>query len=240
MPVYKIYKNLGETPLQSLERTRIEKEIGADISMTYAGRLDPAAEGEMYIITGDDISNKDDYLASDKIYEVEYILGASTDTGDLLGILKNHISKDLVIDTKEIKESLKSLVGERQQAFHKFSSKTVAGKPLWLHAREGTEAKATHSVNIKRLELVSSGFISTQDIFNRVDMLCRIVQGDFRQDAIIRSWENFSKLELTLPIIKIYANVSTGTYMRVLGEEIGDLLQIPVCAYSIIRKEIIN
>ncbi len=240
MSVYKVYKNLGETPLECLERIRLEKFIDSSVSMTYAGRLDPAAEGEIYIITAEDIAHKDNYLGLDKIYEVEYILGASTDTGDLLGILKSNINSQISVEDSQIKTALNSLTGERQQAFHAFSSKSIGGKPLWLHSRNGNEVSASHRINIKRLELVSLSQISASDIYSRVLHITNLVRGDFRQKEILNSWENFNDLNITLPIVKIYANVSTGTYMRVLGEELSQILNIPVCAYSIIRKEIIT
>ena len=43
------YKNIGETPLECLERHRKERSIDKDIPMTYAGRLDPMAEGLMIL-----------------------------------------------------------------------------------------------------------------------------------------------------------------------------------------------
>lgn len=240
MPIYKVYKNLGETPLECLNRIRSEKVIGLDVPMTFAGRLDPAAEGEMHIITGDDIKEKDKYLAKDKIYEVEYVFGLKTDTGDLLGLVQEYsnvsfdsISEDILIGV------LKNLSGARSQAFHKFSSKVVDGKALWQHQRDGTVASAQHPVNIHRLELLSVSRVSSHDIFGRVTKICGLVGGDFRQDKILESFEFLNKENTVFPIVKIYANVSSGTYMRVLGEEIGEILGIPVVAYSIVRKEVI-
>ena len=65
-----IYKNLGETPLQALERFRAKmvkngmadsaiKSAWQKAPMTYAGRLDPLAEGELLILIGDECKNKD-------------------------------------------------------------------------------------------------------------------------------------------------------------------------------------
>ena len=68
MAIYNIYKELGETPLECLERARLKFDLSPDISMTYVGRLDPAAEGLMIILTEDDIKNKNNYMGLDKIY----------------------------------------------------------------------------------------------------------------------------------------------------------------------------
>jgi tRNA U55 pseudouridine synthase TruB len=66
-----IHKHIGETPLEALERFRrmqIEKETDLDskrnwqiVPMTYAGRLDPMAEGELLILIGDECRNKEKY-----------------------------------------------------------------------------------------------------------------------------------------------------------------------------------
>ena len=58
---YFVHKRWGETPLEALERLRAEEGIAADVPMTYAGRLDPAAEGLLIILTGEECKNKDAY-----------------------------------------------------------------------------------------------------------------------------------------------------------------------------------
>jgi tRNA U55 pseudouridine synthase TruB len=42
-----INKNVGETPLELLERLRRERPELAQETLSYAGRLDPMAEGVM-------------------------------------------------------------------------------------------------------------------------------------------------------------------------------------------------
>jgi tRNA pseudouridine55 synthase len=83
-----VYKNLGETPLQCLERYRLEAGIEAGVPMTYAGRLDPMAEGDMIILVGEECKGKDKFLPLRKEYEMEVLLGVETDTYDLLGIFQ--------------------------------------------------------------------------------------------------------------------------------------------------------
>jgi tRNA U55 pseudouridine synthase TruB len=48
--VLKLYKNVGETPLECLERFRVENSEYKDVPMTYAGRLDPMAEGVLIVL----------------------------------------------------------------------------------------------------------------------------------------------------------------------------------------------
>ncbi|MDR3558554.1 MAG: hypothetical protein P4L61_03415 [Candidatus Pacebacteria bacterium] len=81
-------KSIGETPLECLERTRLEKGIACDVPMTYAGRLDPLASGKLLILVGEECKEKEKYLGYDKEYEVEVLFGVKTDTGDALGLIE--------------------------------------------------------------------------------------------------------------------------------------------------------
>ena len=78
-------KELGETPLECIERARIELGLDANMPMTYAGRLDPLASGKLLILMGEECKEKEKYLGYDKEYEIEVLFGIKTDTGDALG-----------------------------------------------------------------------------------------------------------------------------------------------------------
>jgi tRNA pseudouridine(55) synthase len=241
MPIYKFYKNLGETPLECLNRLRIKENLPNDIPITYAGRLDPAATGEMIFLTEEDCKNKDQYTKLDKIYTVEFIFGISTDTSDLLGVIKKY---DLDFDKKIItKEKLLSvfnqLTGLRNQNFHNFSSKVVEGKPLWEHSKQGNIKQASHIINIYNIELVNITDIKPSLIYNKIKNLTSLVVGDFRQDEIMKSYLPIKNIENKIPIVTVCVNCSSGTYIRVLADEISQILQIPVCVYSINRDSVI-
>src|ERR1035437_1661782 len=80
-----LYKNKGETPLECLERFKKDNPEYEKERMTYAGRLDPLAEGLLIVLYGDEIKNKEKYLGLDKEYEVDILFGFATDTYDVLG-----------------------------------------------------------------------------------------------------------------------------------------------------------
>lgn len=238
MAVYHLNKRLGETPLQALSRLRIEQNLPDDLPITFAGRLDPAATGEMIFLSGDDILQKDSYLHAEKVYEVKFILGLSTDTGDLLGLVTEYKPSQKVSELQLI-ATFESLVGKRQQKFHPFSSKVIDGKPLWQHAREGNDAEASHEVTFHGIELLSSEVISAESVLQKVSEITSLVSGDFRQSEILQSWEPYKHLPDKLQTVTVRIHSSSGAYMRVLGEELGAIIQTPVCAYSIERREII-
>lgn len=241
MPIYNYNKNLGETPLECLNRLRIQENIPNGVPITYAGRLDPLATGMMIFLSGDDVKNKDKYTGLDKIYTAEFIIGLSTDTADLLGILNKYnfdFNKE-DLNKEKIQTAFKKLTGNRTQKFHSFSSKIVSGKPLWEHSRNGNTAESSHLINIYNIDTKSIENIRIQDIYNTMENNTKIVTQDFRQQEILNSWEVLKNSNAILLKVLITVHASAGTYIRVLAEELGENLNLPVCVYSINRDQII-
>lgn len=242
MPVIKAYKKIGETPVECLSRVRRESGIPENEPMTFAGRLDPAAEGEMMFLWGPDLKRKEKYLHADKEYEVEYLLGIGTDTGDLLGKITrtDFAYSQSQENVRSIVDALKSLAGKRQQLFHPFSSKVVDGKPLWMHAREGSAVTASHPVAIYDIEVLDISQAEMSEVLDRVSMILGLVSGDFRQSEIRASWNTVSLSVQPLLMLKVRILASSGTYMRVLGEELAEKIGIPVTAHGIVRTKIVS
>ena len=86
MKVHQIYKKIGETPLQALEKHRKQKKIPSNAKLTYAGRLDPMASGVLLILQGATQKQRERYMGLGKTYEVKILFGFSTDSYDLLGL----------------------------------------------------------------------------------------------------------------------------------------------------------
>ena len=136
MPIINIYKPAGFTPLEALEKLRTQKPelVGAKAvgdgspgasralreKMTYAGRLDPLAEGVMLVVTGEDIARKDEFLNLAKTYEVEVLFGLATDTGDVLGLVTELLPAELRIE--EVTKASASLIGRRLQTAPRYSA----------------------------------------------------------------------------------------------------------------------
>lgn len=225
--MYLTYKRLGETPLECLERTRIEYGKSKEIPMTYAGRLDPMAEGLLIILVGEDCKDKEKYTKMDKEYELEVLFGVSTDTHDTLGIIQDINKKDF--DSIDFKK----YIGKFTQEYPRYSSKIIAMK-------EVPDEMPTKEVEIFDIEQIGSKALSGKRITEYVLENIKKVNGDFRQDEIIEKWKYFSqKHELTrFIILKLKVSCSSGTYMRSLAQRIGIDSGIPSLAYSIKRTRI--
>ncbi|MDB5259553.1 MAG: truB [Candidatus Taylorbacteria bacterium] len=247
-----IYKKLGETPLEALERFRvIQASEGraefAGIPMTYAGRLDPMAEGLLLILLGDECKMKEKYLGLGKTYEVEIVFGISTDTHDMLGLaeMKDRsgaahpaAATDVVVS----KVDLQKYVGKFEQRYPAYSSKTVDGRQLHELARAGelpdAEDMPSKQVEIHSIELLEVESISADMLRNRIFSSIDLVKGGFRQDEIKDRWTAvFSEKDFPekLKLMKIKVDCSSGTYMRALAHRIGAELGCGAFALSIKR-----
>ena len=63
----KIYKPVGMTPVELIRKYKRENNIIQKVS--FAGRLDPMARGEMILLIGDECKRQDSYCGRNKIYE---------------------------------------------------------------------------------------------------------------------------------------------------------------------------
>ena len=228
-----IDKLVGETPLEALERFRLGKiqaekngndnNSGASIlgthswkgvPLTYAGRLDPMAEGKLLILIGEECKDKEKYLGLDKEYEVEIVIGLETDTYDALGIVTNEIgasgihlkseskvrwmsieSNDLAISAgiETVNQQwLQRYTGKFVQPYPPYSSKTVNGKQLHELARSGElptqDEMPTKEVEIYSIDLLSVWKIGADLLLAKILQKIDLVKGDFRQEEIKNQW----------------------------------------------------
>src|SRR4051812_2270372 len=93
--VINVYKPIGFTPLQVIEKLREKFPEYKNVKIGYAGRLDPLAHGVLLLMIGDATKEREKYLGLDKSYEFEAVLGVSTDSYDVLGLVNNNLTMKL-------------------------------------------------------------------------------------------------------------------------------------------------
>lgn len=238
-------KKEGETPLEALDKFRQKYSEYKNSKMTYAGRLDPMASGLLLILVGEEINNKEKYLALGKEYKFEVLFGFSTDTYDILGkVVKQKSSAAFSLERlkKEIKQNIKSFLGENVQRYPVYSSKTVKGKPLFSYARAGEEVDIPErKIFIKKLKLEKVREMNNKRLFQNIKKRIEKVKGDFRQKEILKIWkENLSPYQGE-PLVKLASfkvACSSGTYVRRIANSLGEKIGIPALAFSIKRTKI--
>ncbi|MFA7193995.1 MAG: hypothetical protein WC087_03710 [Candidatus Paceibacterota bacterium] len=235
----KIYKKVGETPLELIDRLRLEKPELKDATLSYAGRLDPMAEGEMLIMVGDENNQREKFLGFDKEYEATFLLGVSTDTGDVLGIITEEVGRDK-ISRQEILSRLSEFPNIKSQKYPWFSSKTVFGIKLFEHFKKGNMdiERPSRDVEIKSIGILGFESTSSEEIKNYIFESINKVNGDFRQKEILERWSEFftQNSNTQLQTLKIKILVSSGTYIRALTEN----FPIPTVLLKLNRTKIFS
>jgi len=228
-------KNIGETPLECLERTRKAEKIADNVPMTYAGRLDPMAEGALLLLVGDECKSKEKYLGLDKEYEVEVLFGLETDTQDVLGMIRrvNIDSVQRVPGRKDPEIDFKKYEGRFTQEYPTYSSKMIALKEI-------PEEIPSKEVEIYSMEKLNEKTLPGIEIAQAALEKIALVTGEFRQREIGEEWyalgEEFGNIPFRVVTLRV--RCSSGTYMRSLAERIGRDAGVGAMAYSIKRGKI--
>ncbi len=245
-------KRVGQTPLMALEEWKKLNPLYADVPVCYAGRLDPMASGKLLLLLGDECKRQKAYSDLDKEYDVEVLLDIGSDTGDVLGI-PDYAHRVSVADEHILMKVLASERGAHLRAYPVFSSKTVNGKPLFLHALEGTLGDIempTHLERIYDIQSQDSYTLSGEELDARIRNLLALVPRtdepskrlgeDFRVDSIRGQWKSLFDTvhERKFVVLHLKVICASGTYMRSLAGRIGESLETKALALSIKRTKI--
>jgi len=254
--VIRAYKKLGQTPLELIDELRRQNPDLKNQKLSYAGRLDPMAEGQMIIMVGDlENKNRQKFLNADKLYEADILVGFSTDSYDALGVVETNIFNNSVheqvvkldnnsnreIFYKDLKKALRKIKQIDEIKYPHFSSKTASGKPLWQWKKEGLINQIeipSRQIKIKKIKVLENQSILGTDLINYLKTTISKINGDFRQEEIIKSWENEVDKSKKYQVIKIKCKVSSGTYIRSLVNELSNELGVPCCLLKLNRKKV--
>ncbi len=237
-----LYKNLGETPHEAILKYKKKHPEYAETPMTYAGRLDPMAEGVLLVLSGEGILEKDKYLDLPKTYEFEILWRFETDTLDLLGVAKEDLSKAVPVQDV-ISTNLENFIRKFEQIYPVYSSRPVNGKSLFQWAREGRLSEIDipkHEVELYEAVYLSRRTISKDDLLKDIEYKVGLVQGDFRQKEILEKWievlKNCEAKEFVIDKIKVV--VSSGFYVRQFVSDLAESLGTKAVTYHIKRTKV--
>ncbi len=215
-----VYKPVGKTPLECVELYKA-RHLDPHVTVSYAGRLDPMAEGVLLLLVGDANARRREYEHLQKEYEVTVLVGFSTDTGDLMGktidgekriansVLQRKMSlwlkwrKDEGLRKVTLEDTLHSFVGLIEQRYPMYSSAKVKGKPLYWWARQGRLDEIeipNHMVKIDTIEIVSHHTMTAEALLKYIVETVGSVKGDFRQKEIIKQWKD--TLGISIPSLR--------------------------------------
>lgn len=228
-----------------------------NVPLSYVGRLDPMAEGLMLVVAGEENKNREKYLGLDKSYSAHLVFGFTTDTYDLLGVPPRLSATPPNTSTSSVQDlggeaefyfenapnALKKYLGEHEEEYPPFSSKTVEGKPLFEWAREGKLNEIEIPKRIFRVDNIGNlswYTISGKELLEMADDITNKMKGDFRQKEIADSWRALleKKLDERFYCLSFDADVGSGTYIRSLVNNLGKDLGGGAVLIKLIRTRI--
>ncbi len=240
-----VYKKKYQTCLQALEELRAFRPELKEEVLSYNGILDPMAEGVLPVLVGEsENKNRNDFTGSKKTYEVGVLVGISTDSSDLLGIVKEFRNPDN--NSNLIVEHFLSHEQKFNQTVPMHSNRKVDGKRLWWWMLNGVEIPAERRP-ANNVEILASNFISEQTVpkdylTQEIDNMERNIGERFRLDKVVASWREFLSRtrqdEFTLLTFEL--TVTSGFYVRTFVDDIGKRLGIPLLVFSLKRTRVFH
>lgn len=240
--VLNLYKKMGETPRERLERLRAQKPHYAHEVLSYAGRLDPMAEGVLITLVGSANKRRDAYLDLGKEYVLDILFGFATDTYDILGRVIETGDPGLV-RRESVARGLSEFRGAISQQYPPYSSKPVEGKSLFEWARASALSSIvipSRTVSIHHIDITGMYKVAEPDLLRYIETNVEKVQGDFRQEEILHAWRRHLKKEgdRAFPCATVTIECSSGTYARSIAHGLGEVLGVPALALHILRTKV--
>jgi tRNA pseudouridine55 synthase len=193
-----------------LRRLIGEKKIG------HTGTLDPFAEGLLALCVGTATAAVQFMDTYDKTYQVRILFGAATDTMDLTGTCTashdfstQELSQLAATGFLPLRQAVQDLPGAQLQVPPMFSAVKVEGQPLYALARAG-----------QTIERQARPIVIHRAILDGIDCRTETEPGGPRLSC-----------DLTL-------EVSKGTYVRVIADELGQKLGWFAYAERLVRTRV--
>jgi len=210
-----VFKPIGLRSTQVVGRVRRAtgfRRVG------HCGTLDPLAWGVLPIALGRATRLSRYVLDMRKTYEVVVIFGVETDSNDLegkpIGLLQASPSIEAVHDL------LPEFVGTIEQRPPDFSAVRVDGVRAYREARAGRRPKLrSKRVDVFALDLVAAGRVAVSVIDGRL----RFMEGRGTIDALV---------------VGLRIECSSGTYVRALARDLGDVLGCGAAVFGLIRTSV--
>ncbi|MDO8620162.1 MAG: tRNA pseudouridine(55) synthase TruB [bacterium] len=199
----------------------LRKKLGVR-KMGHAGTLDPMATGLMIIGVGEGTKRLQEFLRLPKTYEAEILLGIRTDTGDITGkTLEEFSIPNSKFSKKEIEEMLRGMVGKLPLPVPAYSAIKRGGEALYKKARRGEVVDTP----IKPMEITAVEFLGLFDGHS-------LEKGnpEVKLDPRIREDDKRG--------VRVRFDVTSGTYIRSLAEELGRRLGVPATLAGLRRTRI--
>ncbi|MCR4279835.1 MAG: hypothetical protein NUV82_00205 [Candidatus Komeilibacteria bacterium] len=217
-------KPLGLTSLQALTAWRESHPQWRDVKMTYAGRLDPMAEGALLIIHGEALHRQKDYQRFTKKYEATVLFGVATDSFDVLGKIKHQTTA--IVESQRVEQYLDNLPSEITMPLPPFSAYRLRGRPLfhWFLKNQLKEEEWPQRIHkFSDINSIRVETISTAELISEITHRLSTVTAPLRQSEIKEGWRQyFTKSSFSrYTLVSFTVTAGSGSFIRCLANKIG-------------------
>lgn len=176
-----VYKPVGITSFDVIRA--FKRSVKPSYKVGHGGTLDPFADGVLILLLGKATKLMSTLSALPKTYHAKAVLGATSDTLDVTGIITKFSNPKF--SNSQIEAVANNFVGSYEQEIPQYSAAKVNGKPRYLLARKGevTERKT------KQVEIFSLKITSVSE--NRVEFITKVSSGTYIRQL---SYDIFKKL----------------------------------------------
>jgi len=197
----------------------LKKNTGQKIKVGHAGTLDPFATGLLIILIGNETKNQNQFMKLDKEYEAVFHLGATSNTDDLTGEITPCHSEVLFCHSERSEESPdpsatpqddKPSLDQIEKALGKFRGEQLQVPPKYSAIK--VEGKRAYKLARK--------------------------EADFEIEPRKVTIYDIELLGYEYPLVKLRINCSSGTYIRSLARDLGELLGCGAYVESLRRTRI--
>lgn len=138
-------KPIGWTSFDAVNKVRGAVARGLNVKprtvkVGHSGTLDPMATGLLVLAIGRATKSMSSLTKLDKVYEVQAMLGATSDTGDSEGQISVMSSPEQP-NAQAVRAALESFIGDIEQIPPKYSAIKVDGVRAYKRARKGEDFK---------------------------------------------------------------------------------------------------
>jgi len=190
-------------------RHELTKRAGHKVKVGHTGTLDPFATGLMILLSGKATKRSNEFLKKDKVYEATICLGKVSSTGDPEGEITPY-------DQLGTDDSGDDGFGD---TFSAFNDAVFMSRPSY----DEVEAAVERFVGIINQKVPQYSAVKIDG--QRAYKLARAGK-DFETPTRQVTIYDIKILSYEWPELKIRCHVSSGTYIRTLGEDIGEKLGV--------------
>ncbi len=156
-----VYKPVGMTSFDVIRE--FKRAIHPDFKIGHGGTLDPFADGVLLLLLGKYTKLMNELSALPKTYRATAVMGASSDTLDVTGMITNSLPADAAyqaMQAGQIENAAEKFVGEIEQVIPDYSATKINGVPRYKLARRGvameTKSKKVTIYSIANIQIKKS------------------------------------------------------------------------------------